>query len=392
MTPLPAPTIAVLWSQFAAYHVDRCGAIAARLGARANLLAVEVAGTSETYLWERSSEVPNAAKITLFPDRSYEKIGKVQRFLAQFRALRRCRMVFVGIGYNELDVIALSLVLPLFGVRVIAMSDSKFDDATRSIWREAGKAFLLSAYSGAIVAGRRQIDYFRFLGFNRRPVLPGYDSIGVERIRAQLPEDRPAYQDRYFLYVGRFVEKKNLFALIDAYRAYARRAGPVPRRLVLAGAGPLESTLREHIRAGGLESQVDLPGFASAPEVARLLSGALALVLVSRVEQWGLVVNEAVAAGLPVIISNPVGAGDALVRNLLNGFVIEPGSTAGLTEAMRMLAEDPDLWEKMAKASLDRAWLGDAERLADAVEVLACPPADAAQRQIDALRAELSSL
>lgn len=385
--------IAVLWAQFSAYHVDRCIAIAERLGTRAELVAVEVAGRSDTYAWERSGEIGDARKTTLFPDEAFERIGKLRRFLAQFRVLRHCDLVFVGLGYNEPDVIALSFLLPLFGVKVMVMSDSKFDDAPRSIGREAGKAILLSAYSGAIVAGRRQLEYFRFLGFRRRPVLPGYDGVGLERIREQLQcaAGTVGYAERDFLYVGRFVEKKNLGELIDGYAAYAKKAGPAARRLILAGSGPLGPALHAQVEARGIEDLVDFPGFLSAPEVAALLPRALALVLVSRVEQWGLVINEALAAGLPIIASPAVGAGDALVRNLLNGFIIENGSSEGIAEAMRLLAGNQEAWERMTVASRERAWLGDSERLADAIEVLACPPAKMAANRIEAVRAALCS-
>ena len=122
--------------------------------------------------------------------------------------------------------------------------------------------------------------------------------------------------------------------------------------------------------AHGVNDRVDFPGFLDASAVAQQLRGGLALVLVSSEEQWGLVVNEALAFGLPAIISPATGSGDLLVRNLLNGYVIEQGSPHGLAQAMANLAGDEALWRSMVAASHARAWLGDTERLADAAEAL----------------------
>ncbi len=175
------------------------------------------------------------------------------------------------------------------------------------------------------------------------------------------------YGSRPFVFVGRFVDKKNLIALIEAYARYREIAEGVPRRLVLVGSGPEGEAISARIASLGLGADIDLPGFLSAPETACALAQALALVLPSREEQWGLVVNEALAFALPVIVSEAVGSRDALVRNLINGFVIEPGSREGIAHAMLALAEDEALWQRMSQASAKRAPLGDTARLADAV-------------------------
>ena len=373
MTSTKAPRIALLFTQFSAYHVDRCEAVARRLAARAEVLAVEVAASSQTYAWERSDAVAGARKVTLFTDQPYESIGWLKRLRAQLQALDGCDVVLVGIGYNEFDVIALSWILRLRGARVIVLSESKHDDKPRSWWKERRKALILRAYDGAIVGARRHIDYFRSLGFRSRAVLPGYDTVGLERIRAMagLPQapDGAAFHDRHFVFVGRFVTKKNLLELVDGYAAYVQSV-ETPRRLILVGSGPLEAGLRMRATALGLQDLIDFSGFLGAREVAHLLGRSLALVLVSTEEQWGLVVNEALALGLPAILSPAVGAGDVLVRDGINGHIVANGDPAALGQAMLALAKDEAHWRSMALASRERAQWGDTERLADAVAVL----------------------
>lgn len=375
--PKRLPRIGILFAQFAAYHVDRIEAVAQRFAGRAEVIGVEVAQASETYAWSPSGAVRGAAKRVLFIGQTYERIGKWRRFRAQYAALKDCDTVFVGIGYNEPDVPMLALALRLRGRRVVVMTDSKFDDMPRNLPRETLKALLLRPFHAALVAGYRQVDYLRFLGFTKRPVVLGYDTVSVARVRDQAgattaPDGVP-FAERPFAFVGRFVAKKNLVFLLQAYAAYRNRSGAGARGLVLIGGGEQEATLREHIRSAGLDSAVEITGFLDARDVARRLNGALALLLPSTEEQWGLVVNEALALGLPAIVSEAVGARDLLVRNLLNGFVVPVDSLEGWADAMAAIADDEQRWRDMAEHSHKLAPLGDVERFAAAVESLAIP-------------------
>ena len=377
--------IGVLFAQFSAYHIDRCEAVAKRFAGRAEVLAIEVATSSATYAWEASGGVSGARKITLFPGASYDSIAWPRRFWRQLKALWRCDSVLVGIGYNEPDIIVLSWLLALLGVRVIMMSDSKFDDKPRRVAFEFAKALVLTPYCAAISGGHRHLAYFRFLGFRRRPIVSGFDTVSVSRVRAMAggvaaPDGVP-FKSRDFIFVGRFVDKKNLIGLVEGYALYVKAAGDAARRLVLIGSGPEEAAIRARADALGVVEQIEFPGFLGTEAVAQRLGQGLALVLPSAEEQWGLVVNEALALGLPAVVSPAVGSGDLLVRNLVNGFVVELGSAEGLSAAMLTLAGDEAAWRRMVSASHARAWLGDTERFADAAEALIAPGnAQAAQR------------
>lgn len=372
--PEPTPVIALVWAQYAAYHIDRCEAVARRLQGRAQVLAIEVATTSNVYAWEPSGEIAGARKITLFPGQSYQAIAGWRRTFAMFRALRHCDWVMIGLSYAEPSVIALTWLLRLFGVRIIAFSESKADDKPRKRVNEALKRLVLSCYSGAIVGASRHVAYMRQLGFRKRWVLPGYDGVGIDRIRAQaggvLAPGGTPYADRNFAFVGRFVDKKNLFNLIEGYALYTRHAGPGARKLVLAGSGVEEGQMRALIDRHAIADTVEFPGFLSAEQVSALLARSLALLLVSREEQWGLVVNEALALGLPVVVSKQVGSRDVLVRDGENGFVVDSESPEQIARALIALGDDIAGWKAMVASSHTKAWLGDTERLADAVEAM----------------------
>ena len=386
--------IAVLFAQFSAYHIDRCQAVARRFAGRAEVLAVEVATSSATYAWEASGGVDGARKVTLFPGASYDSVAWPRRLWRQLRALWRCDSVLIGIGYNEPDIIVLAWLLALLGVRVVLLSESKFDDKPRRVGLELLKALILAPYHAAIVGGHRHLAYFRFLGFHRRAVVPGYDTVDLARVRAMggglAAPAGAAYAARDFIFLGRFVDKKNLVELVEGYALYTITAGPAARRLVLIGAGPEEPMIRARAKALGVTAMIDFPGFLGAEAVAQRLGQGLALVLPSAEEQWGLVVNEALAFGLPVIVSPAVGSGDLLIRNLVNGYVVELNAPDGLAAAMTALASDEVHWRSMVSASHARAWLGDTERLADAAEALIAPGNMQAAKRIQEMQQSLA--
>lgn len=377
------PTVGLIWTQFSAYHIDRLEAVGRRFAGRAKVLSVEVTTKSTIYAWAPSEDVKGTEKTVLFPGRVRESVSVVRRFLAELKVLRRCDIVFMGVPYSVTDIIFLSFALRLLGKRVVVLTDSKFDDFQRDASREFFKRLLLAPYTAAVVGGRRQFEYVRFLGFAGRPVLPGANTVSMGRVRQQaMASEQSAaptvFAERRFVFVGRFVDKKNIDGMLEGYALYVRAAAGHARRLLLVGDGPLKPAMEAQCAALGISEMVDYTGFLSADRVSTHLANALALVLVSREEQWGLVINEALAVGLPILASADVGAREALVRNLENGVVVEPGASSNIAVGFDYLDGPEERWRKMSDASHQRAWYADAERFADAVELLVFPGSEPA--------------
>jgi glycosyltransferase involved in cell wall biosynthesis len=181
-----------------------------------------------------------------------------------------------------------------------------------------------------------------------------YNTLSVERIRllagAPPAPDGVAHRDRHFTVVARFVSKKNLKLAIEAYANYHfRSAGSVP--LHLCGSGPLEAELRSQVRDLRLEHKVVFRGFLQTADICQTLAQTLALILPSVEEQFGNVVLEALAMGVPIILSDNCGARDKLVRTAVNGFIVEPDNAVGFAYFMTALAGDESLWRRMAEAA-----------------------------------------
>ena len=387
MTTTKKIRIALVWSQFAPHHLDRAEAAAERLGARAEVVAVEVASNSLTYRnWTRPDQPRSAAIATLFPGKTFDHLSRARRLWALLGSLWPFDLVCLAIGYDHYETLVLTVLLRLRGARVVLMTDSKFDDYPRSVSFEFVKKIAVQCYSGVIVGSARGAEYMRFLGFRDRPVLLGVDAVSLVRIRgdaaAHTALSAVPFSKRSFVYVGRFVEQKNLAMVLAAHADHIAMSGAAARDLILVGSGDLEPQLRQQVTEAGQTHKVHFAGFCAGAELAGYLCSGLALILASRREQWGLVVNEALALGLPVIASEAVGARDALVRNLINGVVIENGSRESLTAAMNLIAADEARWHAMSAASHARAWLGDVGPFADSIELLVDPGASGASERM----------
>ncbi len=250
------------------------------------------------------------------------------------------------------------------------MNESKFDDKPRALWREVFKTLFFLPYNRGMVGGERSREYLRFYGLSPRRVDLGYDTVSIDRIR-RLADAPPApdgmpFGERYFTIVARLVPKKNIAMALDAYARYRVLAGASARALHICGSGELENSLREKVRELGL-SGVVFHGFVQSPDVARTLASTLALILPSTEEQWGLVVNEAVAMGVPVLCAINVGARDSLVKTDVNGFIFEPDNPEGLAHLMCHIAQNEAEWRRLAEGSRALAPIADTRRFGEAV-------------------------
>lgn len=186
-------------------------------------------------------------------------------------------------------------------------------------------------------------------------------AVDVEHFGAEVPEaDRRRARDlaggegteMLALYVGRLEEEKGVPGLLEAWRQAALGPGA---RLALAGSGPLQGEVE---RAGGGVRRL---GYVARSELPSLYAAADLLVLPSVrtatfTEPWGLVVNEAMLQGNPVISSDAVGAAaGGLVRDGRNGLVYPAGDAKALEASLSALAGSPALRERLGARARDDA-------------------------------------
>jgi glycosyltransferase involved in cell wall biosynthesis len=362
--------IALAWDNYGPYHFDRLRALRSKIGDDA--IGIQFHKSSDTYVW---GNIDGGLDIFTLADGASQRPSGLQCAVRLIRLILSQRIDCLFTCHYERPWVFISaLTLRMAGVHVFIMNDSKFDDYDRSIWREILKRMYHIPYRGGLAAGIRSKDYMRFLGVRPDSIELGYDSVSVDRLRTlaavePAPGGRP-HDGRHFVIIARWVAKKNIITALQAYALYAGKV-ETPRPLVLCGYGELEGQIRRAIADLGLGELVDIRGAVDARGVCEVLANALALLLPSTEEQFGLVVVEAQALGVPVIVSQNCGACDEIVRTGVNGFLVEPNNVAGYAFYMQLLHENEAIWKALSSASGHYAELGDVERFANGVIKLA---------------------
>ncbi|MDQ8164629.1 MAG: glycosyltransferase family 1 protein [Gemmatimonadota bacterium] len=165
-----------------------------------------------------------------------------------------------------------------------------------------------------------------------------------------------------FLYVGRLAREKSVHVVLKAFRLLTERLGHKTLRLVVAGSGPEELTLRELAPAG----TVFLGNLDRDRELPALYATADAFAFASTTETLGLVVLEAMASGLPVIATPSGGVAEHL-RDDVNGLAFPAGDIGALASAMHTMATTAGLRERLSAGAIETAgrlgWEDELDRL-----------------------------
>jgi len=138
------------------------------------------------------------------------------------------------------------------------------------------------------------------------------------------------------LFAGRFVPEKDLPTLLTAYRL----AELSDSSLILVGDGALNSQINRYISENNMKD-VRMMGFKNRNEIGQFFTAADVLVLPSRQETWGMVVNEALCYSLPIILSDQVGSGPDLLQAGENGYSFPAGDADALAETLKKVRELP---------------------------------------------------
>ena len=206
--------------------------------------------------------------------------------------------------------------------------------------------FLAPRVDGFVAFSSQGVARLRGLGVDPGRVQVSVQSADLERFRAVGSSGRGSGPVRV-LSVGRLVPDKNLALLIEAFASCG--FGPDEASLGLCGTGPLEGELRS--LAGRLGVPVRFRGYASPDELPALYAEADAFALVSTYEPFGVAAREAAAAGLPLICTERAGAAGDVAVDGENALLVDPSSRDAVADALRRIARDRALRERLAAGS-----------------------------------------
>jgi glycosyltransferase involved in cell wall biosynthesis len=347
--------IAILFDNFGPYHLARLRAASGVC----DVLAVEFGSSSAEYDWEAS--VANGLQRVALNERgSSRELSRDEfkkRLFAVLNEFKPEAVVVPGWGYRGA---LLGLCWGLFHrVPVICMSESTQWDEVRNPIKEWIKRRIIGLFSSALVGGTPHRAYMQELEMPADRIFLGYDVVD-NGFFSEKPEElggRSLKLDKdmrpYFLASARFIEKKNLPTLLGAYFRYRKltesstldarpSTGVSPWNLILLGEGAMRSELEKLRSELGLGDCVQMPGFKQYEELPSYYAHAGTFIHASTTEQWGLVVNEAMASGLPVLVSNRCGCAVDLVKNGENGWTFDPNDEELMADLMLRIASDEE--------------------------------------------------
>jgi len=388
--------VAGILTSLVPYHHARWQAFAQR--ANASCVVVELTNKDEFSVLEFSQdERSRYERITLFPQRAASHLSPADICRGIARTLDQQRPACVCLnGYASPLALAALHWCHRNRVPAAMMSESTVWDEPRKPWKEWLKSRVIRLCSSALVGGSPHTDYLALLGMPRERIFPGYDAVdndyfdlGSERTRSREFEVRKKYglPEKYFLACARFTPKKNLPRLVEAYAQYRKLAsspdlassGVASWDLVIVGDGAGREALMTLCSQLGLDKNIHLVGAKPYGELAIYYGLASAFIHASTTDQWGLVVNEAMASGLPVLVSNRCGCARDLVQDGVNGFTFDPFNAEAMTQKMLQLATSTAQLTAFGKASREIIAKWSPQRFADglsqAVQVaLSVPP------------------
>jgi glycosyltransferase involved in cell wall biosynthesis len=330
------------------YHEARLRAAAMHMSLRVSV--VQLAGRDAFWALEQSvQDNGNYDRRTLFPDQRWQDINgrAMVRGLRVFLDELKPNVVCIN-GWSYGGCIAALGWCLANRVPAIIMSESTAHDHQRRQWKEAIKRRIVALCSASLVGGTAHRDYIATLGAPLERVFTGYDAvdndhfrIGAERARRAEATLRQklSLPPRYFMASSRFVTKKNLPQLLRAYARYRELVRGIPWSLVVVGDGELKEELFALRHQLNLEEHVLFPGSKNYQELPNYYGLATAFIHASTTEQWGLVVNEAMAAGLPVLVSKRCGCAPDLVVPGSNGLLFDPDDVNSIANAMVGIAD-----------------------------------------------------
>jgi len=352
--------IAIVFPRTRPSHIARLSSIAAQR--KYIVIGIEVIASNKTSFWGGLEQSQPFCGYTLFYENTRERLDSASVWKELQKMLDTISPQVIAVaGWSDPSALAALAWACSRKVPPVLMSETTVKDGNRQIWKEAVKRRIIQAFPAALVGGTPQSQYLQNMGFPKYCIFRGYNVVdnthfwsGAQEARANPEYFRHKFRlpPQYFLVSSRLVEKKNLFRVIEAYARYRSEVGEQAWDLVIVGEGTLRNKLESYVKALGIANAVSLPGWQKYNNLPYFYGLAGAFIHASTVEPWGMVVNEALAAGLPVIISDRCGCASDLVKDGSNGFTFDPHNTDQLAFFIK----------KIASSNLDRQLLGRASK------------------------------
>jgi glycosyltransferase involved in cell wall biosynthesis len=348
------------------------------------LTVVEISGKGSPYDFEKRGEItPDPKWIVLFPEEAMKDIDPRKAADAAIDILNKIQPDVVFAGALAFPSGAAAVRWGLFRAKpVVLFDDARLEDVPRGWLVNQVKRQLYSHVDAMVIPAPSHEQSFRYFGFSSRQLFYGLNCVDNDYFTAQSSafnaSEKP-HPKPFFLAVGRQIEKKNWLKLIDAYRSASSESGDDSFDLLFIGDGPEHDQM---VKASGADNgrRIHFIPFKDQEELCLYYEHAEGLVLPSLYgETWGLVVNEAMASGLPVLVSSKCGCCETLVQDGVNGYFFDPADTAAIKKALFLFMK-LHIKKRMLMGNFSKAIIADwgierfCQGVADAIDYVSSVP------------------
>ena len=364
--------VVICYTHITPRQVRRIQCLAAQVP---ELVALEIAGSEKVYPWWQGQYAVGTVRQEQLFQQPLEELGQARIIEAAKAFLEREQpAVAIVAGYGHPALRFIAHWVKQHGGRTILPAVSCAEDHRRWALKEWAKGWLVRRLFDAVCAsGERAQSYFLGLGFAPQQLWKQFNVVdnehfvtgaGEARNRSPAMRKELGLRDKYFLFMGALEPWKNVPCLLDAYALYRRSGGRWG--LVIVGVGSQAETLQAQARQAQLPDLV-FTGMKKHQETPAYYGLASCLVVPSLSEPWGLVINEAAAAGLPILASTKCGCIPELVHRGINGYTFEPTDRQELVRLMHLMSGDTLDLAAMGQSSRQIVQYYTPERWADAL-------------------------
>lgn len=320
--------VVILHTDFRIYWPARIYALQQVLNKnKIELFVVEIAGQGSPYAFSKKQtdyKIDNWN--ILFPDMKMEDLSMSVVKKAILNKLNEINPDVVIAGAIAFPSGAIStLWCKRYKKKIIIFDDAKVDDVKRGGFVNFIKSRIYKSVDAVLYPAKEWDETGFYWGFKKEQIFYGVDVVDNNFWENVKSENKYGLNNGFFLSIGRLIPKKNFKFLLQAYKKYIDIVGvEKASELVIIGDGPDKFVIEDYIKKYSI-TKVKLLPFLQQNELAFFYRNCKSFILCSKEDEtWGLVINEAMACGAPVLASNRCGATKSLVVEGKNGFVFSP--------------------------------------------------------------------
>lgn len=267
-------------------------------------------------------------------------------------------------GHNNLTNIIAVITAKIIGIKLLMRADTQLyvkKSKIKKIFRKTLLRLFYKLFDGFLYIGTRNREFYNYIGVpeNKLFFVPyavnnDFFISKVENARKNISEIKKKFNlnnnNINILYASKLITSKKPIDLLKAYEIVKREFENI--NLIFVGTGEEEDNLKNYVKKNRLKDVFFL-GFLNQSVLPKILAVSDIFVLPAINEQWGLIINEAMCAGQPIIVANEVGAVPDLLKEGINGYSFEAGNINQLAEKLLLISKNDNLRISMMRKSLE---------------------------------------